>query len=279
MKTLYIDVYFLINFTVDMIAIHFASVISKTRITALRLTVLSCVLSSCAVVAVFLPFQEWATVLGSLFLIPCLFFLFLKNISVVRRFKFCLTFFVLSFLIGGIVYYFYIFLSERIPENIISTDVNRGLLFLAIVILFVLALIRLSTSLFLSSSSVKYTKVSLVLNGKRVDVEALVDTGNLLVDPVDMTPVMILKYNVAKRLFPYGIPMLDSLDAEKFGSNIRLIPVSKNGSSEIFIGFRPDSASIRIKDTDEEIKVIFIIDKEGGTFGGYEGLLPASALE
>lgn len=279
MKTLYIDVYFLINFTVDMIAIHFASVISKISISALKLTLLSCVLSAFAVAAVLLPFNETATMLAGLLFIPCMFFLFLKKASIKRRIKFCLTFFVLSFLIGGVVYYFYIYLSARIPENLISSSVNQGLLFLAVVILIVLALIKLFTSVFSSSVATKCARVRLNLNGEKIDVDSFVDTGNLLTDPVDMTPVMVIKYNAAKKLFPYGIPMLEAIDTEKFGSHVRLIPVNKNGSSELLVGFRPDSATVRVNDRDEEIKIIFIIDREGGTFGGFDGLLPASVLE
>ena len=45
MQTLYIDVYFLINFTVDLIALHLASEFSKIEIKGLRLILFAVFLS------------------------------------------------------------------------------------------------------------------------------------------------------------------------------------------------------------------------------------------
>ena len=55
LKTLYIDVYFLINFTVDILSLYFASVFSKIPTSTKRLILSSVLGALVAVFAVFLP--------------------------------------------------------------------------------------------------------------------------------------------------------------------------------------------------------------------------------
>ena len=55
MKTLYIDVYFLINFTVDILALYFAALFSKMPTNAKRLILSSLFGAIISVIVVFLP--------------------------------------------------------------------------------------------------------------------------------------------------------------------------------------------------------------------------------
>lgn len=279
MQTLYIDVYFLINFTVDIIAIHFASLIVKVKISSFKLFLLSFVLSLVAVAIVLMPISSaWSVPLGLIF-VPLLFVITHRQVSIARRIKFSVLFFAISFLIGGAVHSLYIYLSDRIDADFVSGGVNRGLLLFAIIILIVMGLMKLFSSFFISSVDIKSIRVKIKMNGCMAVIDSLVDTGNLLYDPVDLTPVMLIKRGSAEKLFPYGIPELDNYCNSELKINKRLIPVSKNGGCEIYVGFRPDSAMIDTGGREEEIKIVFIIDKEGGTFGGFEGLLPSSALK
>ena len=60
---------------------------------------------------------------------------------------------------------------------------------------------------------------------------------------------------------------------------IRLIPVKRAGNTEIEIGIRTERATVVEKGKESDIRLTFIIDKECGSFGGYEGLIPAAALD
>ena len=55
MRTLYIDVYFLINLTVDILSLYFATILSKTPTTTRRLITAAVFGAICAVGVVFLP--------------------------------------------------------------------------------------------------------------------------------------------------------------------------------------------------------------------------------
>ena len=64
-STVYIDVYFLINFTVDLLAFHLASAFTKVRIKNSRLFIASLLSALYACIILFLPMKGWALMLIS----------------------------------------------------------------------------------------------------------------------------------------------------------------------------------------------------------------------
>ena len=96
-------------------------------------------------------------------------------------------------------------------------------------------------------------------------VSAFVDSGNLAVDPMDMSPILLLKENVAKSILPENIISLcdiDSLD-RNVKKRIRLIPVSRGGATHVLVGVKADGVRIINGEDREDIRVTLAIDKEG----------------
>ena len=115
---------------------------------------------------------------------------------------------------------------------------------------------------------------------KCVRVEAFIDSGNLAIDPMDMRPVLFLKQNIAGELFPESILDLrdpDSVDRE-IRKRIRLIPVSRGGVTHVLVGVRVDEVNVVKDGKREAILVTVAIDKEGGSYGGYDALMPAAVV-
>lgn len=94
----------------------------------------------------------------------------------------------------------------------------------------------------------------IVFGRERVVVQALLDTGNQLRDPLSRSPVMIVEYEVLRPVLPVevrdlferpGEPDLD-LVAENLGDSpwrarFRVIPFASLGSRHgLLLGFRPD---------------------------------------
>ena len=48
---------------------------------------------------------------------------------------------------------------------------------------------------------------------KEYFVDALVDSGNFAVDPIDMSPIMIITFAFAKKIFPHGVPDIYGADS------------------------------------------------------------------
>ena len=284
MKTIYIDVYFLINFTVDLLAIYFAAIFSKTPTTSARLIVSSILGGFVAVFAVFLP--EIPT-LKMVFSMLCLIFIAYfgtKRVSFRRKIKFILSFLIFEALVGGVVSLIWNFLDSN-KNNIFSSgngsSVNRKLLFFSLIVLLSIGVFKMIVLLFSNSESEGSVEIEIVFLGKTQKMEAFIDSGNLALDPMDMRPVILIKKENAQSILPQSIIELSDPDLLRrdVRKRIRLIPVTRGGVTHVLTGVKADCVRMVKNGKSEEISVTIAIDKEGGTYGGYGALIPSAAIE
>lgn len=282
----YIDVYFLVNFSVDILSLSFASSLSKVRTTLIRIVLLSFVGSVLATASVLLfnglVFETLASFAYFLFI-----FVFLtKNVNFYRRIKATLVFIVLEALMGGLVSFGYTFLDRHFGKFLLFENEempNRRLLALALLILLASGVFRLLVLFFTHTATQKSVSVSISLLGKETLVEALVDTGNLLTDPVSERPVMLLKLNLARKLydkFPSGTADVQEVDKALL-KRISVIPTRSIGGKGVLIGIRADEVKVfgDSDNSEQAIDIIIAADKEDGTYGGFGALIPAAALD
>lgn len=123
---------------------------------------------------------------------------------------------------------------------------------------------------FLSKRRLKslYADVDIVFGGNRYTLRLLADSGNLLREPISGLPVILLRPGV----LPGGEP----LTLERPGQ--RVIPFSSAGGSDILIGFRADSITLKTLTRKKDIQAYLAFDKAGNGFAGTDGLFPASLL-
>ena len=281
MRTIYIDVYFLINFTVDLLALHFASAFSKVPVKTFNM-IISAVLGGVYSVATVLMPENLALFISvSTISLVLICFICTHKVSFGRQLKFTVAFFVFLILIGGIVYLAFTFADSHLTfEEAEEKLQNRTLLLLSIAVLLSMGIIRLLFIMFDGAPSEKNVNVKIELQGRKINFDAFVDSGNLVRDPIDSTAVMFIKRPLCEKLFPEGIPEFhEGKISEKYKGHIRLIPIRRSDKTEILYGLRPDKVSVLIGKKEERIKITIALDNEGGTFGGYEALMPISALE
>ena len=121
--------------------------------------------------------------------------------------------------------------------------------------------------------------LSVEYQGRSTTVEAFVDSGNLAVDPFDKTPVMLISAQLADRIYDINALELENIDGINISlrKKLRVIPVSFGKEKKILYGLKPDRVFIKNKKREERISLT--IDKEGGNYGGYNALIPLSALD
>ena len=284
MTAFYIDVYFLINFTVDILAVFFASKILHISTTVLRL-ILCGTIGALFSIIVFL----YSDVLFIRIALSFVFFFLIAVIvaahtSILRKIKLVLLFYVVELIIGGTVYYAYAFLDKYFNGLLSSEEgygENRNALIFSLIILLAIGVFKLLIMLFAGDSSIKSTEIKIEIEGCEATAGALVDSGNLACDPMNMFPVMFVKKDLAKRFLPENIIELSNLDDLKksYKKRIRLIPITKNGNTHVLTGIRVDRVTVKLGKVERDINVTVAIDKEDGDFGGYEALVPLSAIE
>ena len=282
-RTLYIDVYFLINFTVDLLSLYFAACFSKVPTNTKKLIFASTVGAVAAVIVVFLPeypiLKFSASTLGLFtmgFIVP-------RGVTIKRKVKFVFAFLIFEALMGGVVSFIWGILDKYISdifEGAESGAVNRKMLFLSLIVLICIGVFKMLVSFFSNVESEGCAQIEISFLDNTAVVSAFVDSGNLAIDPMDMSPILLLKKDVAKSILPENIIELcniDSLD-RNIKKRIRLIPVSRGGETHVLVGVKADAVRLIDGELSEELRVTLAIDKEGGDFGGYKALMPSAAL-
>lgn len=283
MKTLYIDVYFLINFTVDILALYFAAVFSKVPTNAVRV-VLSAVfgaLSACLItLCVKTAILKLAVAVLSLFLMGIL---GTKRVRLVRKMKFTVAFIIFSALVGAGVFFIWGILDTYVygyVNSVVGTGVNRKILIFALIVLLSIGIFRILISLFSANEAEGSVEIEIKIGSKSVRAQAFIDSGNLAVDPMDMKPVLLIKRKIAEAIIPKSVIELcdpDLIDRE-MRCRIRLIPIARGDKTCVLVGVRADSVAVICGERTEPIRVNIAIDKEGGSYGGYDMLIPSAAL-
>ncbi len=283
MQTLYIDVYFLVNFTVDLLSLYYASVLSKVPTTIKRVISASLVASLTAVGVVFLGEQKILGVIiasaGVIFsvIIGC------AKVSLKRHIKFLISFLIFEALFGGGVSFVWGILDEHLYDAISSETtppVNRKLLLFALIVLVFIGVFKMIVSFFSNIVSEGSVNLEIEFFDKKLTFEAFVDSGNLAVDPMDMQPIVLIKKDIAKRFLPSNIVELKDPDSIEscIRRRIRLVPISRGGVTHVLTGIKVDSVKIADGENLIPIAVTFAIDKEEGSYGGYYALIPSGVV-
>lgn len=282
--TLYVDVYFLINFTVDILSLYFAAIFSKVPTSSRRLIFSAAIGALSAIGIVFLPeiaILKLICSAASLFLMG---YVATKPIKIKRKIKFIFASIIFESLFGGVVTLIWGILDKRLAEYFKGETggaANRKMLFFSIIVLLSIGVFKMIVSFFSNIQSEGSVKIEVCFLEQKATFEAFIDSGNLALDPMDMTPIMLLKKESARTVLPENIINLsdpDSLD-KKARKRIRLIPVSRGGATHVLTGVKADSVKVIKDGKSEEINVTLAIDKEGGSFGGFGALMPAAALD
>ena len=194
------------------------------------------------------------------------------------------AFLIFEALVGGAVSFIWGLLDKYISP-IFSLEeggaVNRKMLFLSLIVLLSIGVFKMLVSFFSNIESEGSVDIEISFLDKTAIVSAFVDSGNLAVDPIDMSPVLLIKNDIAKTILPENIIDLCNIDSLDRGikKRIRLIPVSRGGETHVLVGVKADSVKIIKNDRSEDLSVTLAIDKEGGTFGGFKALMPSAALD
>lgn len=195
-----------------------------------------------------------------------------KNVKML--FKYITIFYLASFVFGGCAFFllYYIkpqeilykngFLTGTYPIKIAFLGAIIGLTILSIA--FKLIKTRLN-------KSDMYCEVEVEYREKCVDVRLMIDTGNLLKDPITKIPVIVIEKEKLKEILESEV--LDALEEVIYGGNedltkkigedyisrFRLIPFSSLGKQNgMLIGFKPDKVTIKFDGMESEKKNVII---------------------
>lgn len=262
MPVVYIDVLFAVNFLVNYLLLRVCCIFSGVKVYKLRI-ISGSIIGACYAVLVFFP--DFSLIHSTLYklLISMLIIAVSSPFFSLRSYiKTLLIFYAVSFAFGGCVLGIFYFsnvgsrLGAVYSNGILYFNLPWTILALSGILFY--TSVKLFTILTKRNMQGKNLKKKLLLYFKDnfVEVTALMDTGNSLVDPVDLSPVIIVEYKLLKNLFSIDIRNdLDRIGNENIewimsdvtlkGLPVRLIPFTSLGKENgLLLGFVPDKVEI-----------------------------------
>ena len=254
MATVYLDELFLLNLVVDYLLLLAAGRLAGEGLRRPRLA-LGAALGAAYAAGAVLPFGGFLLhplcKLGAGVLMVVLAYGHSR-----RLLRTGLTFFAVSAAFGGGVFLLQTFGSRSLAlDGMLSAAPDLRLILLSATVCYILitlALGRVSRH----SASGELVKAELTLAGRRVELTALVDTGNTLADPATGQPVMVAEGEKAAPLFPPGRAptaeelrdppaLLERLWAEGWRGRCRLLPYRAVGIEHgLLLAVRLDGAKV-----------------------------------
>ena len=285
-EEIYGDVLFLINFSMDFLSLYIAGKIMHFKMSAWR------VILGASVGAVYgvcsLLFD-----LGALFNNVITVLVMVMMCAIAFRFgsfrSFAATaalFCGISMLIGGIMTAAFTKLGKYQTYIEIGGSIHTIYGDLPIWLFAVLAAISALATwgigrLIKRKRGLRSCEIKLGFGAAYTDFVCLVDSGNMLTEPISGTPVIFIKSESA-RFLPDDLllAMTDgvaSLDIKTIG-RLRLIPSRTVSGDGVVVAAVPDRCYLRCGGEYEPKKALVAVDFTGGNFGGFPALVPETLL-
>ena len=286
----YADVVFLINFIMDLLILWVAGKLTgrRSHVWKLILGALIMALAFCAVTFIG-NLHIFYHLLSTILMLMIGIWIAYTPPNLAVLFKLALFSYITAFFIGGIgMGLFYIARFPDITESSAS-DFTLPVLIGATAVFYVL--FRFGSQ-WLESRALKRQicmAVRIFFGDQDLELNALVDTGNSLRDPINHAPVIVAEFDSIKAFLPDSIKLLfyekqennlqnllTSAQTNGFTDRLRMIPYESLGRQNgLLIGFRPDRVEItREKDIISLSEVVIgIYNRSLSHNGDYQGLL------
>ncbi|BBF43004.1 sporulation sigma-E factor processing peptidase SpoIIGA [Lachnospiraceae bacterium KM106-2] len=228
---IYIDTFFLVNLCMNLILLTLLGKIHKEPMKAIRLLVSSGVGALGACILVICPHMN--RLIRYIFLYIVLTGLMIRIAFLYRGIKRLISnivsLYLVTFLLGGILNYIYYNSSiGAYLANLQHPDNPKKIYLTVILVTLIVATLLLpwlvSVLDDLKSRRNKICPVTVNFEGQTLELEGLIDTGNLLKEPISGKPVMIGEYDALKSIIPHEIM--------HYKTKLKVIPYHSIGKKE-----------------------------------------------
>lgn len=289
--TIYLDIIFFENLIMNSIILYATSIILKLKPKFFRILISSVIGSIYSIILYITEMKIYSSIISKIILSIIMTYVAFNPQNVKKMWKQILIFYLTSFVFGGVALYLIYFLKPQdilmkngmyVGENILKIILLGG------IVAFVVIKISLKIIKTKISSKDMYCNIKIKLNEKEVETTAMLDTGNLVKEPITNTPVIIVESSLLYEMLPKEI--LNNLEEvlsgnlsnipeeiqEKYISKMRCIPFKSLGKENgMLLGIRADEIEVIKEDENKIIKnaIIGIYDKSLTKRGEYRALV------
>lgn len=290
--TVYIDIIFLENLFMNCIILFATAVILKIPIKIIRIMISSTIGSVYAIIIYISNLQIYSNLFIKIALSAVMVYIAYKPEKVKSFLKNLMIFYLTSFTFGGVTFALVYFVK---PENILFE--NGTLIGVSPIKIIITGGIIGFIIITISFKNIKgkLTKkdmlcdITILLNDKKTKMKAIIDTGNLLTEPITKLPVVVAEKEKLADIFPKAIIENtlnfingETSEIEEYLSQIRIIPFKSLGKENgILLGVKVDGVIINYQNNESFIKnvIIGIYENKLSSNGSYSALIGLNILE
>lgn len=289
--TIYIDVVLMENLIMNFIILLATGLILKEKIKIVRLLFSSLLGAIYSVVSYMSILEIYSSMILKIILSIVMIYIAFNPQTMKKMWKDILIFYLTSFVFGGVAFALIYFVKPQ--EILMKNGLFLGTYPLKTIILgAIIAFIIIMTAFTVVKSKITkkdmFCEIEIQLNGTNIETTAMIDTGNLLKEPITNTPVIVVEHTLLYDCIPKEI--LNHLEEllggdfedipesikEEYRTKLKFIPFSSLGKQNgMLLGIRADA--IKIKGIDKEEKkegiIVGIYNKSLTKRGEYRALM------
>lgn len=296
--TIYLDVVLIENLCMNYIILFATGYLLKRKMNHIRL-ILSALLGGIYAIVAYMEILEiYSNLMLKIILSVVMVYLAYNSKSIKQMSKELLFFYLTSFVFGGCAFALLYFIKPQ--EILIKNGTYIGTYPLKVAILGGIVGFAITTLAFhfakkRFSKKDMYCKITIYFNEEKVCTTALLDTGNMLKDPITRMPVIVVEKEILKNILPDII--LNNLnkiiggDVPKqvyedenleYITKFRVIPFSSIGKTNgMILGFKANKVEVEDGENIEVVKnvVIGIYENTLSKKNQYSALIGLDLLE
>ena len=266
--TIYIDIVLIENLIMNYIILFTTAVVLKIKVNHIRLILASLLGAGYSIIAYMGIIKVYSSIILKIILSVLIIYIAFNPQNIKKMCKDLLLFYLVSFVFGGAAFALIYIIK---PQNILMKNglflgtytlktVMLGAIVAFCIIIGALAIIKNKIS-----KKDMFCEIEILINQKKIKTKAMIDTGNMLKEPITNVPVIVVEHILLYSCMPKEI--LNNLKEimggdfknipcdiqEKYISKLKLIPFSSLGKQNgMLIGIRPEYVKVI---TDEQEKI------------------------
>lgn len=294
--TIYIDIVLIENLIMNYIILFTTAVVLKIKVNHIRLILASLLGAGYSIIAYMGIIKVYSSIILKIILSVLIIYIAFNPQNIKKMCKDLPLFYLVSFVFGGAAFALIYIIK---PQNILMKNglflgtytlktVMLGAVVAFCIIIGAFAIIKNKIS-----KKDMFCEIEILINQKKIKTKAMIDTGNMLKEPIANVPVIVVEHILLYSCMPKEI--LNNLKEimggdfknipcdiqEKYISKLKLIPFSSLGKQNgMLIGIRPEYVKV-ITDEQEKINknvIIGIYEKSLTKKGEYQALIGIELL-
>jgi len=296
--TIYLDIIFIENILMNFIIIFATGIVIKEKIIKIRILISSFIGAVYTILMYINIISIYSNFIMKLILSIAIVYISFKPDTLKKLIKNLIMFYFVSFVFGGCAFALMYFIKPQLAQMKNGVFIGSYPIKVAIIgaiISFILIQVSFKIVKHKLNKKDMIYKIEIIINNKKTTVNALLDTGNLLKEPITGLPVIVIEHTSLYNILPNEIlnntekilggetdEIIENENCTEIISRFRMIPFSSLGKQNgLLLGVKVDNINIEIDEKIEQINnvIIGIYDKSLTKNGMYSAIFGMDILE